>query len=331
MGGTRWSDDHYKERADVRAAKGVDAFAYDSDIRAGKASGVHAKMNPHGVNLREARDSDSHPESHAVAVLFDVTGSMHTVPRILQENLPKLMGLLIRKGYLEHPAIMVGAIGDVTCDDSPLQVGQFESGIEIEDDLSKLYLEGGGGGYITESYELAMYFVAKKTVTDCFEKRKKKGYLFIIGDEIPYKNIKKAEVKNILGESIQEDLPTEELVKELETKWNVYYILPKMTSHYDDKIVHSSWAKLLGQNVIRLEDPSGICELIAGVIGLTEGKVDTDDVGDDLKELGAKPGLIKAVTTALVSVAVSNKGIARKKGTDISVPDSGVCSGVESL
>ena len=75
-------------------------------------------MNPLGVAVRESRDSDIHPESHAVAVLFDVTGSMQKVPRILQENLPRLMGLLIRKGYLEHPHILIGAIGDATCDDA---------------------------------------------------------------------------------------------------------------------------------------------------------------------------------------------------------------------
>ena len=148
-------------------------------------------MDPRDVRVRESRDSDAHPESHAVAVLFDVTGSMQGVPRILQANLPKLMGLLIRKGYLDHPQILIGAIGDATCDAAPLQVGQFESGIEIEEDLGKLYLEGGGGGHITESYELAMYFMARHTAIDCFEKRGRRGYLFVIGDEIPYPQVKR--------------------------------------------------------------------------------------------------------------------------------------------
>src|SRR5207248_11612586 len=111
-------------------------------------------------------DSDAHPTSRAVAVLFDVTGSMRTVPKILQANLPRLMNLLIRKGYLDHPQILVGAVGDATCDRAPLQVGQFESGIEIEEDLAKLYLEGGGGPSITESYELALSFLAHHTSLD---------------------------------------------------------------------------------------------------------------------------------------------------------------------
>ncbi len=121
-------------------------------------------MNPALMKngVREARDSDAHPISNPVAVMFDVTGSMQTVPRILQKNLPTLMGLCLRKGYLDDPAILIGAIGDATCDLVPLQVGQFESGNEIENDLNNLYLEGGGGGQQMESYELALYFLARK-------------------------------------------------------------------------------------------------------------------------------------------------------------------------
>jgi hypothetical protein len=147
MGTTRWSDDNYHDRARARAAAGKSAFDYDDALRDLPESKrkVHSALNPHGVAVRESRDSEAHPTSRAVGVLFDVTGSMQRVPRILQANLPKLMDLLIDRGYLEHPQIMIGGIGDATCDRAPLQVGQFESGNEIEDDLGRLYLEGGGG------------------------------------------------------------------------------------------------------------------------------------------------------------------------------------------
>src|SRR4051794_31118206 len=122
MGTTRWSDAHYRDRAKVRARTGKDAFEYDHAIRQGQTdAAVHPKMDPKGVAIRESRDSATHPQSHAVGVLFDVTGSMQSVPRILQENLPRLMGLLMRKGYLEHPQILIGAVGDATCDAAPLQ------------------------------------------------------------------------------------------------------------------------------------------------------------------------------------------------------------------
>src|SRR5262245_61900375 len=304
MGTTRWSDDHYHDRARLRLRTGKDAFEYDHAIRTGAAEcAVHAKMNPFGVKVRESRDSDAHPESHAVAVLFDVTGSMQSVPRVLQAHLPQLMGLLIRKGYLDHPQILTGAIGDATCDAAPLQVGQFESGIEIEEDLGKLYLEGGGGGHITESYDLALYFMARHTAIDCYEKRGRRGYLFVIGDEIPYAKVKREEVNAVIGDGLQSSIPVEDVVAELQPTFDVYHVLPKMTSNWKNPLVRRRWAELLGQNALRLEEPAGICELIASTIGVAEGKVDLDQLTDDLREAGASAVVAKAGRRTLVEVA----------------------------
>jgi hypothetical protein len=304
MGTTRWSDDHYHNRARLRARSGRDAFEHDHAIRHGQAArAVHQKMNPLGVAVRESRDSTTHPESRGVGVLFDVTGSMQGVPRILQANLPKLMGLLIRKGYLDHPQILIGAIGDATCDTAPLQVGQFESGIEIEEDLGKLYLEGGGGGHITESYELALYFMARHTALDSFEKRGRRGYLFVIGDETPYPRVKRKEVARLIGDPLPADIPVDKLFAELSRMYDVYYILPRMTNHWDNPVVHRRWVELLGQNVLRLEEPSGICELIASTVGLAEGKVDLEQLTDQLRDEGASAAAAHAVRNALVNVA----------------------------
>ena len=300
MGSTRWSDDHYIERARFRARTGKDAFEYNHAIRTGAAqAGVHPKMNPLAVKVRESRDSDAHPESHAVGVLLDVTGSMQEVPRILQANLPKLMGLLLRKGYLDDPQILIGAVGDATCDTAPLQIGQFESGIEIEEDLGKLFLEGGGGFEISESYELAMYFMARHTAIDCYEKRGGRGYLFVIGDETPYPQIKRQEARDLIGDHLQADIPIEQLIAELQTTYDVYYVIPNLTHHWNNKQVQRRWAKLLGQNLLRLEEPAAICELIAATIGLAEGKIGLHDLGDNLQEAGASANVAGAVTRAL--------------------------------
>jgi hypothetical protein len=325
MGSTRWSDDHYRDRARLRAETGKDVFEYDHEIKQGAAEPrVHDKMNPRGVRIRESRDSDAHPESHAVAVMLDVTGSMQQVPRILQQNLPKLMGLLMRKGYLEHPQILIGAIGDATCDDAPLQIGQFESGIEIEEDLGKLFLEGGGGGQVTESYELAMYFLARHTAIDCHEKRGKRGYLFIIGDEAPYPRVKRHEVERVIGDKLQADVPIAEMIEELQRTYDVYYVIPKMTQHWNNETVRRKWVKLLGQNVLRLEDPAGICELIASTIGLAENKVELDELVDELEESGSSRALANAIGKALVSVGNDKGGKANAIRVSESSDDSGL-------
>ena len=40
MGTTRWSDDHYRDRAKLRARTGQDAFEHDHAIRIGEADPV---------------------------------------------------------------------------------------------------------------------------------------------------------------------------------------------------------------------------------------------------------------------------------------------------
>src|SRR5439155_8956225 len=127
------------------------------------------------VTVRESRDSAEHPDSLAIAVLFDVTGSMGLVPRALQAKLPQLLGLLLRNGYATDPQIMFGAIRDATCHRAPLQIGQFESDNRMDDDLGRICIERGGGGQMTESYELALYFMARHTAIDCHDRRGRRG------------------------------------------------------------------------------------------------------------------------------------------------------------
>jgi len=286
VGSGIWSTDVYSAAASYRAAKGASAFAYsDSGARS-----AHPDLDPHKVALRESRDSDEHPNSLAVAVLFDVTGSMRGVPRTLQTKLPDLLGLLLRKGYATDPQILFGAIGDATCDRAPLQVGQFESDNRMDEHLGRILLEGGGGGQMSESYELAMYFMARHTSIDCFEKRGRRGYLFIIGDELPYPQVKRREVERVIGERLRRDIPTKDLVAELTRIYDVYYILPAGSSYAGDSRVLAAWRELLGQNVLELDDLDAVCETIALTVGLGEDAIDLREGLDDLDEIGSNAG-----------------------------------------
>jgi hypothetical protein len=278
------------------------AFGYDQDIRQGRhRAAVHPNMDPRQFKngIRESRDSHEHPDSNSIAVLFDVTGSMGEVPRILQKSLCSLMGLCLRRGFIEDPAILIGGIGDAKCDLAPLQIGQFEAGNEIEKDLNNLFLEGGGGGQQTESYELALYFLARKASMDCLEKRGKKGYAFIIGDELPYRKVSRREVKQTFGDRLQADIPIEQIVREAQEKFELYFVLPNLTSYYDDPRVIGCWRSLLGQNAIRLPDPSGISELIASAVGLAEEAIGWDELSDNLRGEGANKQVVQSIATAL--------------------------------
>ncbi|MFI6516480.1 hypothetical protein ACIBF1_13055 [Spirillospora sp. NPDC050679] len=286
MGSGHWSTDVYSAAANYRRATGASAFAHTD----GGATTVHSDLDPNGIAMRESRDSDDHPESLAISVLFDVTGSMARVPRQLQAKLPDLLGLLLRKGYVDHPHIMFGAIGDATCDRAPLQVGQFEADNRMDDDLGKILLEGGGGGQMTESYELAMYFMARHTALDCLEKRGRRGYLFMIGDELAYPKVKRAEVARVLGEKIPKDIPVTEMMRELQRKFEVYFIIPAGAHHARDHRLRDFWQGLLGQHVLYLDDLDAVCETIALTIGLAEEAIDLDEGLAHLDEAGSTAG-----------------------------------------
>ncbi|MFI0943367.1 hypothetical protein [Streptomyces sp. NPDC021020] len=290
MGSGRWSTDVYDAAERYRAASGTGAFAYSDSVRRRSPRDTwraHQSLDPHGLTVRESRDSDEHPTSLAVAVLFDVTGSMGGVPRTLQTKLPDLFGLLLRKGYTPDPQILFGAVGDATCDRVPLQIGQFESDNRMDDDLGNILLEGGGGGQMTESYELALYAMARHTSLDCHEKRGRRGYLFLIGDEMPYGKVKAREVKAVLGETIPQDIPVQDVLAELKRKFHVFYILPAGASHAGNTDVLTLWRRLLGQNVIELDDLDAVCETIALTVGLGEEAIDLATGLADLAELGS--------------------------------------------
>ncbi|HEU4323226.1 MAG TPA: hypothetical protein VFS21_08730 [Roseiflexaceae bacterium] len=303
MGFSDWSDAAYQSRQNHRRATKQTAFTYDKQVNTTGVVQVHPQMNPFGA-MRESRDSDVHPESVAIGVVFDVTGSMGTVPKVLQTKLGALMRVLIQKGYLEHPQVLFGAVGDAFCDRVPLQIGQFEAGLEMDDDLGKIYLEGGGGGQVHESYELAMYFFARHTLIDCFEKRGHKGYLFTIGDEKPYPAVKSQQVREHIGDELVRDLPVAKVIAELQQRYEYFHIIPTNTSHGRNAAVQGEWKKLLGERVLLLEDEGAVCETVALAVGLCEGTIyDLDSGVDDLIQAGHDTGATTAAATALMPYA----------------------------
>ena len=315
MGSSRYDEAIHESRLDEVRKSGRDYFEHDYAIRTeGKAAEVHEKLDPKKLNtvgklIRESLDSPAAPNSRAIAVGFDVTGSMQLVPRIFKDKLPHLMKALLKKGFITDPHILMAAIGDATCDRVPLQVGQFEGGNETDEALASIFLEGAGGPHGRESYELFMYFMARHTDMDCVSKRGQKGILFISGDEWPYETVKQHEVKKHIGDGLQEDIPLDTILAELRKKFEVFWIMPKGTSGWDSDYVERHLKRLFAQHFLKLEEPKDICELIVSVIGILEG-YDLEDVGAALKDIGSDAGSIRRTGSALVPFAKS-AGVAR--------------------
>jgi hypothetical protein len=316
MGSGTWSAKVYDRDAKVRMASGASAFNYTDS---GLHHDAHPAMDARGLDgkgaKRESRDSDEHPVSTAITVWFDHTGSMGAVPRRLQEKLPQLLGLLLRKGYVVDPQIMFAAVGDATVDRAPLQVGQFESDNRMDDDLGNLLLEGGGGGGMSESYELALYFMARRTAADCWDKRGKRGYMIIVGDEMAYRRVSRREVASFIGDTIQADIPFEEILAEVTERWDGYYIMPGEAGHAGHPEVRDFWRGALGQNFIEVGATDAIPETIALTIGIAEGTTDLDAGLTDLGDVGSAAGTV--VGNALAPLAASGGG---GKGVAVAPP-----------
>lgn len=315
MGYGSFDTSAYDAAKAFRKASGTPDFGYNASMSAmpHHSRRVAPELDPKGAT-REARDSAEHPESVPIIVLFDVTGSMRRVPQVMQTKLGQLFGLLQRKGYVAHPQIMFGAIGDADTDRAPLQVGQFESDNRMDEQLRTIYLEGGGGGQQEESYELAAYFIARHTVTDAWDRRGRRGYCFIIGDEMNKKRVSARRVAEVIGDDIGEDLSVKGIWSEVFEKWDTYYVLPNQSSYFDDPKIEEHWKGIFGQNFLRLDDPAAVCELIALTIGLGEDNIDLDEGLDDLKEIGSAAG-------SSVSKALATVGAGRGRAVASRLPD----------
>jgi hypothetical protein len=245
----------------------------------------HALMNPKGLKVRESRDSKEHPDALGIVFALDVTGSMGDIPHLLaKQELPNLMKLLTACN-VSDPQVMFMAVGDATSDHAALQVGQFETTAELMDQwLTWSYLEGGGGGSGSESYELALYVAAQHTDMDNWVKRKKKGYFFMTGDELPYPAVSRHQVDALLGEKLDEDIPIEEVIAAAAETYHIFFLIPDEARA---QRVQARWRELLGDHVICMESPKDTCSVAAAIVGLTENRIpDPDTLAGILKNNG---------------------------------------------
>ncbi len=258
----------------------------------------HPLMNPKGVRVRESRDSADHPHSLAIAFALDVTGSMGSIPDMLaRQKLPKFMKLLFDCG-VRDPQLLFMAVGDATSDRAPLQVGQFESTAELMDQwLTWSFLEGKGGGGSSESYELALYFLAQHMDLDCAKKRKKKGYAFLTGDENPYPAVSKHQVEALIGDVLDEDIPLKEVVAACAETFHPFFLIPDLKRR---ERCERTWRDVLGDHVIAMEAAEDTCYVAASIVALGEGHVkDLGELGPKLEAAGAPKDRLSAIMLAL--------------------------------
>ena len=268
MGHARWDPKDWKSyrRKTLTGRARAEVFSRSS---------IRPDFDPLNITTRESRDSVANPESNAIIVAFDETGSMGSIPdAFVREGLSTLVTEVIERRPVTDPHLLIMGFGDAWCDRAPLQVTQFEADIRIAEQLKDIYLEGGGGGNRYESYNLPWYFAARKTAIDCFEKRGKKGYLFTVGDEPPPPELLAAHVMDVFGDRVQHDIDSRDVLAMASRMYEVFHIVIEEGSYYshDPRGVSEPWRDLLGQRVLMLSDYTRLAEVIVSTIEITEGR-----------------------------------------------------------
>ena len=231
-------------------------------------------LDPKGVSMRESRDSADNPKSTPLIIALDVTGSMGILADVIaREGLGTLFRGIFDRKPISDPHVMFMGVGDANCDQAPLQVSQFEADNRIVEQITKMWLEHGGGGNNFESYNLPWYFAAYHTDLDSMIKRAKRGYLFTVGDEEAPADLTPSQIERFIGDKQTAPLNTKALLEAAQRQYDVYHIVVlegDYARRAKDRAL-DTWRSLLGQKVIPLADHKKLAETIISAIEVVEG------------------------------------------------------------
>lgn len=266
-----------------------------------KSTSTKKNYLPRNVT-RESRDSDKHPNSTAVIFGIDSTGSMSSIYEAVAKKFETAVVEIFERLPVPDPQIMFAAVDDVEAHGiDPLQVTQFEVDNKIAEQLFDLYYTGCGMGNGFESYQLLWYFASRHTSIDCYEKRKKKGILITVGDDGPQYTLKKRDIERIFGDCEAHDMTAEELLNEVNKKFEVYHICLEQGGSYRESD-YESWKKLIGSHALKLSNYQKLPELLVSVLEIYGGK----SVNDTANSWDGSTSVV--IRDALSSLAVQSVG-----------------------
>lgn len=278
MGNGRFDNNVYTHNVAQRRATGRKTMEYTET-----ATKIHPSLDPKRIpnkpfSLLESRDSAEHPMSLAIVLAFDVTGSNIRNAEIAQQKLPELMGKLLER--VTDPQIAIWSNDDArssTTSHNAIQMSDFESDNRIDDSIRSLWLTSNGGGNGGESYDLILYAAARKTVTDCWDKRGRKGYLFLYADERFFEEVSIDDVNRIFGDCIEVDVPIESMIAEVKERWNIKILWPS-TGYRNAR---EQYVRLFGEECVEtLESPNDLCEKVATIVTASEAALPAVAVAD---------------------------------------------------
>lgn len=245
---------------------------YDVHVGRSYSDAVSSQVNP--LDLVPASLST---ESRApLVVACDVTGSMGESPAVIFSKCPYLD--LEGKEYLgDDMEICFAAVGDAYSDNYPLQVRNFDKGLNLKNRLEELIIEGNGGGQQKESYDLAaLYFASNVQMPNAIH-----PIFIFIGDEGLYDFVNNDQAEKWTYVSLAKRMGYKQVLEKLKQKFAVYIIRqPYQQTGTDemspaDKVIHRQWAEVLGEDHIAfLPDAARVVDVIFGILARETGKID---------------------------------------------------------
>lgn len=278
MGGGSWTTKAFANYVSTTKAMSMDTFTTADNLTAQsvyKAHRLSEVLNPYQV-MRECRDSKEHPNTLPVILGLDVTGSMGKASVKVAQKLNEIMTELYSDSDVPDIEFCIMGIGDLSCDEAPIQMSQFESDIRIAEQLDAIYFEGGGGGNSFESYTAAWYMGINHCKLDCWD-RGQKGIIITLGDELPNPYLPIAirdfrGLKNVVGDThLQGDIETADLLNEAREKFDLYHISvndPNSSYAWNNKgdKLDIAWSKLLGDDNYYIANLDNLASTIVDII-----------------------------------------------------------------
>jgi len=325
MGGGEFIDFDTTRKHRTHSSGAFGSVSADTYLKIGRVNSADPALLP--LVNGKCRTVDCF-HKYPIVCMLDVTGSMGDSVYVIYEKLGTFFLEIQKQNYLDDPAVSFAAIGDCYCDGAPLQIAQFSQSMELTGYLEKFYIEHGGGGQMSESYETMLYYYWKY----CELKNSELPFLFIIGDEGFYGKVNGEHRRKQFGEPLAGDISAEVVFHEIKHKFagNVFLLhLPygSSNSENDEKILRQ-WRAVLGENVIHLEDPTLVVEVMLGIIAMTMNKRSMKTYLDDFRLLytadrlkSANPGpddteeKIRAMRKILAPYSQSVNALARVQVT----------------
>ena len=273
MGGSHFDVDNWSKKSASMSSKSSSSIYTAHNIK----DSVNPSLMKNG--MRESCDSDDNPNSNAIIIGLDCTGSMSQIPTyMIKTGLGELFKEIYTRKPISDPQVLFCTIGDVDANDpNPFSVGQFESQCDLLiNGLQNFWIDGargGANGY--ENYSLPYYFAANMTKTDAYLKRKQKGFIFTIGDEPPDHHLTPEAIQKVFGFKTESIITFEQIINQVNKTWNAFHIIIEEGSHVKSKGLNDvldPWKKLLGQNAIVCSDYTKISEIIVSILEVYSGK-----------------------------------------------------------